>query len=208
MLVVTSVALGACDSGSASSSAGAEFGGGTGPFSSCSQFASCDLCTPVTGCGWCYNSDGTGACTPGPGECTSSTFTWTWKPDGCRVTADASAVQPYDAGANAIDTGPNVETGSGEIDAGSIADAGNPSDAAVCRWPAGADTYQLSDGGKSGCHPSTGGNLCPSSSDYTLSCYGGAEGGALSTPSASLGCAIVTLPTPTNLEFYCCPCAQ
>jgi hypothetical protein len=58
----------------------------------CSQYVSCGTCTPIAGCGWCYGG-GAGMCASDPNDCASSTeFTWTWDPGGCRVAADASVV--------------------------------------------------------------------------------------------------------------------
>ena len=58
----------------------------------CSGFVSCETCTPANGCGWCYDSNGTGTCAASPDECPTQSFSWTWDPSGCRVTADASVV--------------------------------------------------------------------------------------------------------------------
>jgi len=67
--------------------------GGADYAADCSQFASCNACTPINGCGWCYNSDGTGTCAASPDQCPTQSFSWTWDPDGCRVVADAD-VEP------------------------------------------------------------------------------------------------------------------
>jgi hypothetical protein len=65
-------------------------------YAACRQYDSCETCTPVAGCGWCYKDDGTGMCADDPNDCAAATaFRWTWEPTGCRVTADA--------GVNAID---------------------------------------------------------------------------------------------------------
>ncbi len=76
------IPLGACSS---------DGGQGANPpaVTDCAQFTSCAACTPVIGCGWCYDSDGTGACAPGPNGCATPSFSWTWNPSGCRVTAEA-----------------------------------------------------------------------------------------------------------------------
>jgi hypothetical protein len=65
----------------------------------CAQFRTCGQCTPIRGCGWCFNSHG-GICTTDPNECAVqvSEFTWTWDPSGC-PDLDAS-VAPLDAGAH------------------------------------------------------------------------------------------------------------
>ena len=68
-------------------------------YAACQQSTSCEACTPLPGCGWCYKEDGTGMCADDPNDCAASTsFRWTWEPTGCRVTADAS-VNESDAAA-------------------------------------------------------------------------------------------------------------
>ena len=85
------VAAGACDD----SSSGGYGGGGGGYGDSCNANTTCDTCTPVQGCGWCFNSTG-GLCASSPDECSSaSEFTWTWNQSGC-PDVDAS-VSPLDA---------------------------------------------------------------------------------------------------------------
>jgi hypothetical protein len=90
------LAAGACDdssSGGASGYAGSSSGGSYG---NCSAYTTCDTCTPVNGCGWCFNASG-GMCTTDPDQCSSLTeFTWTWEPSGC-PNLEAGVV-PLDAG--------------------------------------------------------------------------------------------------------------
>ncbi|MGH7296953.1 MAG: hypothetical protein ACRELB_18585 [Polyangiaceae bacterium] len=86
------LALAAC-SGDDASSAYAYSG------DACNQFTSCGSCTPVEGCGWCFNASG-GLCAATPDECTNvSEFTWTWDSTGCPDT-DASVV-PVSSSADA-----------------------------------------------------------------------------------------------------------
>ncbi len=75
---------------------------GYGSATSCAQYTTCGTCTPVSGCGWCFDSKG-GVCTTDPNECAQvvSEFTWTWDPSGC-PDADAS-VAPVDASPRASD---------------------------------------------------------------------------------------------------------
>jgi hypothetical protein len=63
----------------------------------CSRYTTCGECTPVLGCGWCFNAR-SGICTTDPNVCAAqvSEFTWTWDPPGC-PDLDAS-VSPLDAG--------------------------------------------------------------------------------------------------------------
>ncbi|HEY8038850.1 MAG TPA: hypothetical protein VIF15_03620 [Polyangiaceae bacterium] len=85
------LALGACDD---RSNAGSYPSGG--PSSVCTQYTTCGSCTPVSGCGWCFNALG-GSCQTDPDQCTNvSEFTWTWDSAGCPG-VDASVV-PLDAG--------------------------------------------------------------------------------------------------------------
>ena len=71
-------------------------GGGTTSGDACNQYTTCGSCTPVSGCGWCFNAVG-GLCAATPDECTNVTeFTWTWESTGCPY-LDAS-VLPADAG--------------------------------------------------------------------------------------------------------------
>jgi hypothetical protein len=97
----TALPLGACgDDHSADSVSGAA---GGGSYADCSQYRTCGTCTPVAGCGWCFNRTG-GACATDPNECaTVSEFTWTWDPEGC-PDVDASVV-PLDAGSKPLEGG-------------------------------------------------------------------------------------------------------
>jgi hypothetical protein len=73
----------------------------------CAVYASCESCTPISGCGWCFDSNGTGQCASDPDSCSTPAFSWTWNSDGCRVAADAGAVQVStdDAGGVQVSTG-------------------------------------------------------------------------------------------------------
>ena len=85
------VALGACDS----SSSGGAYGYGGSSGVDCSLYTTCGTCTPVAGCGWCFNAT-SGVCTTDPDQCAYVTeFTWTWDPKGCPG-VDAGVV-PLDA---------------------------------------------------------------------------------------------------------------
>jgi hypothetical protein len=72
--------------------------GGAGP---CKTFTSCGTCTPISGCGWCFTGAGNsdGVCTDEPNDCPTLQFSWTWDPNGCRVSADAGI------GSDAADAG-------------------------------------------------------------------------------------------------------
>jgi hypothetical protein len=119
------VAIGACDNSSAGDYDNA--GGGSGV--DCSPYSSCDTCTPVAGCGWCFNASG-GACAPDPDSCSAASgeFTWTWNQSGCPG-VDAS-VEPLDAGtttpeasaASDVGTTPAADTGTAVSEAAASGD--------------------------------------------------------------------------------------
>jgi hypothetical protein len=112
------IALGACGT-----DGGGDDGGPNLP-SYCGQFTTCGTCTPQNGCGWCYNDDGTGTCAPSPDACPTLAFSWTWDPDGCRVTAEASVVPESTATLPAL-----PEAGTPEAGTLAPADANAPPDA-------------------------------------------------------------------------------
>jgi hypothetical protein len=87
------VLLGACafacsDTGSSATS----FSGASGA-SYCGSYTTCSTCTPVPGCGWCFNHV-RGTCAASPDECAgASSFAWTWDLIGCpSVDASVSAI--------------------------------------------------------------------------------------------------------------------
>jgi hypothetical protein len=99
-LVVATVVAACGDS--ASSSGGVSYAGPTYG-DSCAAYTTCGSCTPVVGCGWCFNNAG-GQCASSPDECaySNSEFTWTWESAGC-PTVDASVGPPV--GQQAQDAG-------------------------------------------------------------------------------------------------------
>jgi hypothetical protein len=137
-IAAAALILGACETDSGNDSAGYGYGYGYG--GGCHQFGSCGTCTPVEGCGWCFDSDGTGMCAASPDECATPVFSWTWNPAGCRVPADAGAVQVTDAGL-LLSTTPGADAaltsdgGAGETDSESdaaVADADSvPGEASI-----------------------------------------------------------------------------
>ncbi len=147
-IAAAALVLGACETDSGTDNAGYGYGYGYGG-GGCHQFTSCGTCTPVDGCGWCFDSDGTGMCASSPDECATPVFSWTWNPAGCRVPADAGAVQVSDAGflgdgwdaeiadgaLPAPDAAHTGEGGAGETDGESdlaVADAGSvPGEASI-----------------------------------------------------------------------------
>jgi hypothetical protein len=96
-IALVALALGACET---NSDDGAVYSGYS---DGCRQFTTCGTCTPVLGCGWCFDSDGTGICAADPDECVTPVFSWTWNPSGCRVPATVGAGQA-DAGAVPVPT--------------------------------------------------------------------------------------------------------
>jgi hypothetical protein len=75
-------------------------------------------------------------------------------------------------------------------------------DGGACRWPDSANTFTTADASLAGCLPSVGGNLC-AAAQYTLTCHG-----ASAVPAPGLQCAVVPIPTPANVLYYCCPCGS
>jgi hypothetical protein len=103
----------------------------------------------------------------------------------------------------------------------------------ACSVPAGANSF--SDASATGCQPQSIFQICQvpngsviypdgavaspdgapaqctdacSDTEYVLSCFGSVEGGATPVPGSSLGCKVITIPTPANETQYCCPCGQ
>jgi len=106
--VVIAIAV-ACDSGSSVGFAGSS---GSAP-AACSDFGTCESCTPELGCGWCFRPDGTGFCATGPGECLySPQNTWTWDPTGCPAAAHPTVGPEAEGGASeaSLDAAPSDAT--------------------------------------------------------------------------------------------------
>jgi hypothetical protein len=91
----------------------------------------------------------------------------------------------------------------------------NTNGALMCASPAGvtpapdastvAGCYRVDGGqicGPSGCSP-----LC-SGSTFELTCSGGSPLNPPPAVDATLGCTVVPVPTPSDVLFYCCPCAK
>jgi hypothetical protein len=73
------------------------------PAGGCGSITSCELCTPVRGCGWC-TVGGVGRCARSPDQCSpNGAFSWTWVPEGCPGAADGGVRRDGggDAGADA-----------------------------------------------------------------------------------------------------------
>jgi hypothetical protein len=113
--------------------------------------------------------------------------------------------------------------GSASDAGGDAADSGNGGEGNDCRYPPGSDTSSAAgDAGFVGCRPGPAMTLCEQSSsgptschslcgasEYTLTCNsGGIEITPIPEPDSSLNCSVIPIPTPTNMLFYCCPCAQ
>jgi hypothetical protein len=132
LAIVASLAaarLGACGDDSDGYSYG---GGGYSGGDSCQAYTSCGSCTPVSGCGWCFNETG-GMCASSPDECSNVTeFTWTWDQSGC-PDLDASVV--VEAG-HPSPPPPEADAGAPEA---SAADVGAPSSDASSATDAPAD---------------------------------------------------------------------
>jgi len=100
----------------------------------CGEFASCASCTPVSGCGWCFDSNGMGECAPDPDSCSTPAFSWTWNLDGCRLPADAGpSVVTREAGP----TGVVADAGAVTVDAELV----SPPEVEVVPPDAGLDAH-------------------------------------------------------------------
>ena len=60
-------------------------------------------------------------------------------------------------------------------------------------------------GGGMLCAPTGCQSLC-SGGDVPVTCLGPSPTGPIPEPDDRAGCAIITIPTPSNALFYCCPC--
>jgi hypothetical protein len=105
----------------------------------------------------------------------------------------------------------------------------------ACTWPTAADTFNADAG--EGCSPRSmfdicevpsgstiladGGVLTPdggvevcsdacSPTEYELTCNSASPdtGDQIPAPDPSLGCKAIPIPTPSNVLFFCCPCAS
>jgi len=92
-----------------------------------------------------------------------------------------------------------------------VSQAGNQS--VACQSPAGVSvapdaavvgcfrtTFQI-------CDPTTCQDPC-GASDYPMTCTGSTLTGPSPEPDATLGCSVIPIPTPSDVLFYCCPCAK
>jgi hypothetical protein len=61
----------------------------------CNAYTTCGSCTPVMGCGWCFNHLG-GVCASSSDQCSGNAYSWTWVPDFCPDVG--AAVAHTDAG--------------------------------------------------------------------------------------------------------------
>jgi hypothetical protein len=59
----------------------------------CSQYTTCETCTPALGCGWCGPASGGGVCSSDPGVCADAQADWTWNPPGCFYPAEAGVAE-------------------------------------------------------------------------------------------------------------------
>jgi hypothetical protein len=61
------------------------------------------------------------------------------------------------------------------------------------------------------CEVGTSGTSCTSpctSDEQSVACVSGSLDSPPPTPDASLGCRVLTIPTPAGRSFYCCPCSS
>jgi hypothetical protein len=124
-MLAAALVVGACGPGDEDYGS-VSYGGGYSD--GCRRFASCSACTPVNGCGWCFDSDGTGICAASPDECVTPAFSWTWNPSGCRVAADAGAATPPEDAAAAPPAQDAMPTGVADV---AVSDAAGPTQPAA-----------------------------------------------------------------------------
>jgi hypothetical protein len=83
-----------------------------------------------------------------------------------------------------------------------------------CQSPAGVS--EAPDAAVAGCFRSSF-QICSTStsckpacaaSDYSMTCSGAGAFGSIPEPDATLGCTVIPVPTPSDVLFYCCPCAN
>jgi hypothetical protein len=183
---------------------GGGMGGGasSGHDPGCAAYTTCDTCTPVLGCGWCFQSDGTGTCTTGANRCAGQEFAWTWEPSGCGTSAPDGAVAvdavvppaPYDA----APVEGSTDDAAPVVDAAPVDDVAPAVDAApACNAPATGTTA---------CVQTTGGTLC-AATEATVACHGAAPA-STPAPATAAGCRPVSAPPGSGAVFYCCPCAK
>ena len=73
----------------------------------------------------------------------------------------------------------------------------------ICQVSNGA-TIDI-DGGVTGRTESCN-SLC-GASQYEMTCMGAALMGPVPNLDPALGCQVIPIPTPSNTQFYCCPCS-
>jgi len=96
VLFLAALAGAFCSSSCFSSDYGPPAGGYDQRFP-CSQFTSCETCTPVLGCGWCQAGT-KGLCAPDPDSCArTESFSWTWELAFCPAELDGGASASADA---------------------------------------------------------------------------------------------------------------
>jgi hypothetical protein len=102
---------------------------------------------------------------------------------------------------------------------------GGPSDAGTCHYPASVQVS--SDASGPGCFAHTPGMICQVSNGATVLPDGGVANGTetcsslcgtsdyemtcmntSAEPDPSLGCQVIPIPSPSDVLFYCCPCAE
>jgi hypothetical protein len=91
---------------------------------------------------------------------------------------------------------------------------GSQNSALTCQAPAGISTGAdaaapgcVADPSFKICGPSTCQSAC-SASEVAVTCTGASQFGPIPAPDAALGCTVLPVPTPSDVLFYCCPCAQ
>jgi hypothetical protein len=107
----------------------------------------------------------------------------------------------------------SAQTGAGMCTYPAAAKAGTPALGMGCfAAPAGQScevsngaTVTIDGGVENGTETCT--SQC-SASEYEVTCNSGSIMGSIPDPDPSLNCQAIREPTPSNLLFYCCPCAN
>ncbi len=195
-------------------------GGGGGPgvdyAGACEAYTTCDTCTPVLGCGWCFQSDGTGTCASGPARCSGQEFSWTWEPSGCGtstadggtptdapVARDATPIGPSDASPTEVSTDDAAPADAPQTDAPTV-DAAPATDAPLALDAAPACNAPAT--GSAACVQTLGGTLC-AATEATIACHG-SDPASTPAPVTAAACRPVSGPAGAGAVFYCCPCVK
>jgi hypothetical protein len=106
-----------------------------------------------------------------------------------------------------------AQTGAGTCTYPAAAKAGTPASGMGCFAAPSGQSCQVSNGATvlADGGVENGTETCTSqcaASEYELTCNSGSVMGSIPDPDPSLDCKVIAQPTPSDLLFYCCPCAN